>query len=214
LLWSIAAGPLVNLVLVPVLFGAYVFAELSGVRQASPDAAHFVEALALINLGLLIFNMLPVYPLDGGQLLQALLWFVIGRHRSLLVVSVIGLVAGAGAIVLAVSVGDLWLGVLAVFVVIQSLAGFRRARLLAQLSTIPRHTDAVCPSCRAHPFAGDFWRCSHCGAPFDPFIHRAVCSNCGNEHPVTVCPECRQASPIGKWFSAADRPVEPEMREE
>src|ERR1700722_7143299 len=63
LLWSIAAGPLVNVLLLPVLFGAFVFSEVSGLSQTSPDAARFVEAMAFINLGLLVFNMLPVYPL-------------------------------------------------------------------------------------------------------------------------------------------------------
>ena len=42
-----------------------------------------------INAGLLIFNMLPIYPLDGGQILRSLLWFVIGRAKSLTVASVI-----------------------------------------------------------------------------------------------------------------------------
>ena len=44
---------------------------------------------------LLIFNMLPVYPLDGGQILQALLWFPLGEIRSLQIASVIGLIGGA-----------------------------------------------------------------------------------------------------------------------
>jgi Zn-dependent protease len=214
LLWSIVAGPLVNLLLLPILFGGLVVVGVAGLRQSSPDAAHFVQAMAFINLGLLVFNMLPVYPLDGGQTLQALLWFVIGRARSLLVVSVIGFAAGAGAILLAVFTADVWIGVLAAFVVFQSVAGFRRARLLAQLSKIPRHADAVCPSCRAHPFAGDFWACGHCHTPFDPFIHQAVCPTCGNEQPVTVCPECQQASPIGKWFATENRQADSELREE
>ena len=51
-----------------------------------------------MNLGLLIFNLLPIYPLDGGQILQALLWFLIGRGPSLLAVceaSAAGAVAGS-----------------------------------------------------------------------------------------------------------------------
>ena len=32
-----------------------------------PNAHAFVQAVWGINLGLLTFNMLPIYPLDGGQ---------------------------------------------------------------------------------------------------------------------------------------------------
>ena len=53
------------------------------------------------QLILLIFNMLPVYPLDGGQILQSLLWFMMGRATSLMVVSIIGMLVGGGVLILA-----------------------------------------------------------------------------------------------------------------
>ena len=83
-LWSIAAGPLVNVVLLPILY----------VRVCSPRVApgwcfHKSGRLSparlnanIINAGLLIFNLLPIYPLDGGQILRALLWFPLGRIRA------------------------------------------------------------------------------------------------------------------------------------
>jgi Zn-dependent protease len=39
---------------------------------------HLWSVLA-INLGLLVFNLLPIYPLDGGEILSAVLWFVLRR---------------------------------------------------------------------------------------------------------------------------------------
>src|SRR5215831_3019597 len=79
LLWSIAAGPLVNVVLIPVTVAAVVFATLGGLGHKYPDFAHFLISIGVINALLLVFNLLPIYPLDGGQILQALLWFVVGQ---------------------------------------------------------------------------------------------------------------------------------------
>ena len=81
LLWSIAAGPLVNVVLLPVTVAAIFLAGLAGLQSEYPDFVHFLTSVAIINLVLLVFNLLPIYPLDGGQILQALLWFVIGRAQ-------------------------------------------------------------------------------------------------------------------------------------
>jgi Zn-dependent protease len=126
LLWCIAAGPLVNLILVPVSVVAIVIAGAAHLGSVSPDFWHFLNSIALINGGLLVFNLLPIYPLDGGQILQALLWFVIGRARSLMVAGIIGLAAAAGAIFLAiVRLQDTWLAVVAAFVAWQAWRGFR-----------------------------------------------------------------------------------------
>ena len=91
-LWSIAAGPLVNVVLVPVFVGLLLLGRSLGWVEAAPDAMALVRAVAWINVGLLVFNLLPVYPLDGGQILRSLLWFVVGRARSLMAATVIGFV--------------------------------------------------------------------------------------------------------------------------
>jgi len=44
------------------------------------------------SYALLIFNLIPVYPLDGGQLLQTLLWKPLGYYKAMLITVTIGLV--------------------------------------------------------------------------------------------------------------------------
>jgi Zn-dependent protease len=103
LLWSIAAGPLVNVVLLPVTIGAWLLVHSASVPGVHSPAESFCQTVAIINAGLLIFNMLPIYPLDGGQILHALLWFVMGRARGLQVASVIGMIGAAAGVALAIN---------------------------------------------------------------------------------------------------------------
>src|SRR5437764_684376 len=123
-LWSIAAGPLVNLLLVPVTVAAWLLARTR--PDTGPDVDRFLEVALLMNLALLIFNLLPIYPLDGGQILQALLWFVLGRPASLTVASAVGLVGAVGIVAWAVAAGSIWLGVVAAFAALRCLAGFQQ----------------------------------------------------------------------------------------
>lgn len=125
-LWSIAAGPLVNVLLVPITYGILV-----ATRGAGGDLAAYTEWAFIFNLIILIFNMLPIYPLDGGQILHALLWFAIGYTKALKIAAGIGLVVAVVGGVLALMSGRIWLVVMAVFVGSQAWAGWKQARLLA-----------------------------------------------------------------------------------
>src|SRR5580765_4386881 len=77
-LWSIAAGPLVNVALLPILFIVESVALSSGLPSSHRDAFLLLLTVSKINLWLLVFNILPIYPLDGGQILRSLLWFILG----------------------------------------------------------------------------------------------------------------------------------------
>ncbi|MCX6998450.1 MAG: site-2 protease family protein [Kiritimatiellaeota bacterium] len=200
MLWSIAAGPLVNVVLLPVLFGGWL---LAGVRLGWPDPAPngmaLLQSVALINLIMLIFNLLPVYPLDGGQILRSLLWFLFGRANSLMIASIVGFVGVAGVILLAVLLHSVWIGVLAVFILLNCWRGLKDALALARMEQAPRQAGWACPACGQPPLAGAFWRCHQCQTAFDAFAAGAVCPHCGVVFATTRCPACGRLNPLPAW---------------
>jgi len=146
-LWSIAAGPLVNAVLFPLLTLLAVAAARLDWRTVHPDFYNFVVAIFLMNGVLLFFNLIPVYPLDGGQIVRGLLWLKIGPIRSLKVASIIGF---GGAILFALwafTSRDIWLGILAFFIFAQAQAGWRAAQSLAlETGETARRDAAISPS--------------------------------------------------------------------
>lgn len=203
-LWSIAAGPLVNLALVPVLLGVDAFGRVALAGQ--PDARQLVHALVWMNGVLLVFNLLPIYPLDGGQILRSLLWFVLGRARSLAVAASVGMVGVLGLVLLAVRIESPWMGLVAAFAGLNCWRGLQQARALSRLAKLPRRPGFACPSCQAPPLLGPLWRCHHCGTHFDTFETLGRCPTCGAGFEATNCPECGTQHPIALW---AERPVPP-----
>lgn len=204
-LWSIAAGPLVNVVLLPVLYGLLWAGDEFGWFVGNPDPGRFLVSLGYLNFGLLVFNLLPVYPLDGGQILRSLLWFAIGRARSLQVASVLGLAGLVGLAGFAFyRYPQQWLltAFMAFFLGQQCLAGFRQARVLQALERMPRRAGYACPTCRRAPPEGPIWGCAHCGQGFDPFATDGACPNCQTLQATTVCPHCHASHALSQWTPA------------
>lgn len=202
-LWSISAGPLVNLALVPILSLLGVANRSLGWAASMPNAHALFRTVWLINLGLLIFNLLPIYPLDGGQILRSLLWFPLGRARSLMTVTILGFAGVAGMIALAVWLQSFWFGILAAFILMNCWGGLRQAQALSRLAKLPRREGFACPSCKAAPLVGAFWKCSHCQKPFDTFQTRAVCPYCSAPFAVTRCVDCGALHPMSEWMVTA-----------
>ena len=73
-LWVALAGPAVNVVIAASLWtwlyvtrGAFILAEVDMATGS------FAERLLLVNISLVLFNMLPAFPMDGGRVVRALL---------------------------------------------------------------------------------------------------------------------------------------------
>jgi Zn-dependent protease len=209
-LWSIVAGPLVNAILLPILSVLWWYAYYSAWNSDS-NIFNYIEAIWTINLVLLIFNILPIYPLDGGKILYALLWFVLGQARSLMVATVIGFIGIAVLAVLVVFIltvspqAAIWPAAICVFIFLNCFQGFRQAKEMLRIANAPRHEGYHCPICKGVPPAGDFWVCPKCRTRFDTFVTQAVCPRCGATFDRTSCPGCGMATPIGDWI-ASPRP--------
>ncbi|MGE3180986.1 MAG: site-2 protease family protein [Phycisphaerae bacterium] len=102
---TVVCGPLVNVVFC-ILSGAILtyydqgldwfrwspFAGLPAVF--GPSWLFYVRVFYFVNYMLLTFNLLPIYPLDGGQILQTILWPFMGLRESTMLACQIG-IAGA-----------------------------------------------------------------------------------------------------------------------
>ena len=200
-LWTISAGPLVNVALLLLLPALTTMAGMGG--PLSADARTFLSAVAAMNQLLLIFNILPIYPLDGGQILRALLWFPLGRMRSLMVATIIGFVGAAAMILLAVANQSFWIGILAVFMLTSCWQGLSQALKISRALKAPRRPGFACPECKEAPPTGNYWICGKCRKAFDTFQTQAVCPNCANRFANTMCVSCGRLHPMAEWISPA-----------
>ena len=118
------AGPLVNLLICVVCslllilwmgsWGAVPwnpFHPFTPVKPALSTTTGQYWLLTVYGLSylLLMFNLLPVFPLDGGRILQAWLWPRKGFGRSMEIATATGMVGAIGIFVVGVFLEDRWL---------------------------------------------------------------------------------------------------------
>ncbi len=84
--WCSFGGPVVNVAIALVCFGVMAYRrqtiDLDPMQDIGLD---WVRNLALLNERLFLFNILPIFPLDGGGMAQALLWRRMGYAAGTLV---------------------------------------------------------------------------------------------------------------------------------
>lgn len=146
-LWVAASGPLTSLVIGGAALGAG--AGLHTVTGWAQVPAALLVWLGWTNLLLAAFNLLPAIPMDGGRVLQAVLWWRTGdRERAARIADrggqVIGvLMIGAGWLAFVRGVpGGLWLALIGFFVTVTAGAERRQATLTTALRGV-RVADAM-----------------------------------------------------------------------
>jgi Zn-dependent protease len=73
-----AGGPAVSILLALVYGGAGYVADKLGWEVA----ATMLQLLATVNVSLVVFNLIPGYPMDGGRMLRAMIWARTGNLRK------------------------------------------------------------------------------------------------------------------------------------
>lgn len=85
------AGPAVNVVIAAVLYGLATLlnAPVSAKSIFQPQA-NIISMLIWINVGLVLFNMVPAFPMDGGRVLRAALASQMEYRNATHIASLIG----------------------------------------------------------------------------------------------------------------------------
>jgi len=134
-----AAGPVCSLVIGGLFYLLFVFTQ--GVVE---HVAAMARWLALVNVVLAVFNMIPGFPLDGGRVFRSLLWRFTGNYnRSTRIATQTGRVVGYLFILGGISwmiipphdwFGGLWLAFIGWFLENAASASYRQAQWREGLS--------------------------------------------------------------------------------
>jgi Zn-dependent protease len=118
-----AAGPLVNVAIAALLWAAGAANGLGvldgrGLLQGdlTPSFATLLVWLLAANISLVLFNLIPAFPLDGGRMLRAILAMFMSYRRATRIATAVGQLLAIGLGVFGVVSGNLILVLVAVFV--------------------------------------------------------------------------------------------------
>jgi Zn-dependent protease/predicted transcriptional regulator len=134
------AGPMVNAAIAVVLLPFTGLPSRLFLVMMPHDLAGLVHALATVNLGLFLFNLLPAFPMDGGRLLRAVLALAISYRRA----TAIAATVGQGLAVLSVLAGfrlwpspnALWLIIIGTFIFVAAEGEEKMVRMRTVLREI------------------------------------------------------------------------------
>jgi Zn-dependent protease/CBS domain-containing protein len=89
--WVAVAGPAVNVIIAGLLFGWQAFfGVLEPLTNLSLTGGQFIERMITVNIFLVLFNLIPAFPMDGGRVLRSLLAMRLEYSRATQIAASIG----------------------------------------------------------------------------------------------------------------------------
>ncbi len=117
------AGPAVNVAIWAIIvFGFGASTDFAALAELEDPAADFWARLAAVNLFLVLFNLIPAFPMDGGRVFRALLSIPLGRVRATRLAAHAGQAVAFVFGFLALTTGNPILLLIAVFVFVAAAA--------------------------------------------------------------------------------------------
>ena len=150
-------GPLASLVIGAFFWAVFLLGDALGWGAPAVEVARY---LSFLNVALAVFNLLPGFPLDGGRLFRALLWWWRDDLKEATRIASVGgqamgvLIATFGLLQLFAGnlIGGLWLGVIGWFLMNAAKMSYRQHVLRAGLEgatardAMTADPDVVSPS--------------------------------------------------------------------
>jgi Zn-dependent protease len=132
------AGPAINLAIFVAILPVLLFIAVVGGGDAVLSEGYFLDGispiqlltyLAIVNIVIMLFNLLPAFPMDGGRVLRAVLATPLGRERATSVAVGVGI--SFAVVMLAIGLWQRQLGLIifAVFVMLAAHAEGRTVRV-------------------------------------------------------------------------------------
>lgn len=161
--WMGIAGPIASAVIGFGLLGIALAAGWStgsGAAMSTPDTPLLAMLvwLGYINISLAVFNMIPGFPLDGGRVLRAILWWVTGKaDRSTRIAARTGQLVAYGFIALGLirffggaGFGGLWIAFIGWFLLDAARASYVQVGVTEALRGLRvrdvMDSDSDCPT--------------------------------------------------------------------
>ncbi len=137
-LWVALAGPMVNVV-IAILLGVWLIVTqtLAPLSELNVTSGPFLERLMVVNVFLVIFNMLPAFPMDGGRVLRAILAMFMDYSQATQIAAGVGQGMAFLFGLLGILSGNWFLVFIALFVWIGAYSESSFAQLKSALGGIP-----------------------------------------------------------------------------
>jgi Zn-dependent protease len=119
------AGPAVNVAIAMILTAMLV---MLAPFAAGSVLAGFLSSLLVMNIWLVLFNLIPAFPMDGGRVLRAAVQLFLDRVTATEVAATVGGICAGLMVLVGLLLGQIMLAVIGVFVFLMGRAELAQVR--------------------------------------------------------------------------------------